>query len=320
MEENILKVLGKEAKITNHKYNTVYVDYSPKRGRGEIMVYDIFPGIQIMVSDFESDSCYRKVEKQHVMEIIHCKQGCFECIFNNQEIFYMGEGDVAINSMEHMPISSSFPTKYYYGASIMINPNEVQSSKILNEFSIDLQKIYSKYYLNKNCYIYKKNKKLNLIYDELYESLDFYKMGFFRLKTIELLYYLQENDLVLDDENTYLSPYIIEIIKNIRESMIKDLDKKRKLESIVKGHRISMTQFKQYFKIIYGQSPYAYIRRYKMDMASRKLIETDMKISEIALELSYTNASKFSHAFYNEKGMSPKEYRLAYKKTRPFRG
>ena len=44
-------------------------------------------------------------------------------------------------------------------------------------------------------------------------------------------------------------------------------------------------------------SPYAYLRNYKMHLATRFLQESDRKVSEIALELGYQNPSKFAEAF-----------------------
>ena len=59
----------------------------------------------------------------------------------------------------------------------------------------------------------------------------------------------------------------------------------------------------------YGDTPYAYLKKYKMNLAAQWLSENKMKIGDIALELGYSNASKFAKAFQSVYGMLPKDYR-----------
>lgn len=46
-----------------------------------------------------------------------------------------------------------------------------------------------------------------------------------------------------------------------------------------------------------------------MNLAAQWLSENKMKIGDIALELGYSNASKFAKAFQSVYGMLPKDYR-----------
>ena len=79
-------------------------------------MYDIFPDVQLMVANFATESCFRDSERQNVIEINHCRKGRFECVFDNKNYLYLGEGDIALNSQMHPPIASSFPLNYYYGS------------------------------------------------------------------------------------------------------------------------------------------------------------------------------------------------------------
>ena len=51
------------------------------------------------------------------------------------------------------------------------------------------------------------------------------------------------------------------------------------------------------------------LKKYKMNLAAQWLSEDKMKIGDIALELGYSNASKFAKAFQSVYGMLPKDYR-----------
>ena len=61
-------------------------------------VYDIFPGVQLMVVDFAIESCFRGSGKENVIEINHCEKGRYECAFDNKSYIYLGEGDIALDS------------------------------------------------------------------------------------------------------------------------------------------------------------------------------------------------------------------------------
>ena len=76
---------------------------------------------------------------------------------------------------------------------------------------------------------------------------------------------------------------------------------------------MSKVTFQAIFKQIYGDTPYAHIKKYKMNLAAVYLQETDQSITQIAGELGYSNISKFARAFQEVFGLLPKDYRKAKK-------
>ena len=60
------------------------VIYPMERGSADIQLYDIFPGVQLMVTDFQSETCFQSGMEQDVIGINHCERGRFECVFNAQ--------------------------------------------------------------------------------------------------------------------------------------------------------------------------------------------------------------------------------------------
>ena len=81
------------------------------------------------------------------------------------------------------------------------------------------------------------------------------------------------------------------------------------LEQLAKEAHLNLSVFHLVFSHIYGDTPYAYLKKYKMNLAAQWLSENKMKIGDIALELGYSNASKFAKAFQSVYGMLPKDYR-----------
>ena len=115
-----LNYLKQDEKVPGRESFVTYVDFQVQDGSADMWLYDIFPGVQLMVADFATESCFRDGEKQNVIGINHCRKGRFECVFDNKNYLYLGEGDIALNSQMHPPIASSFPLNYYYGSTIIM--------------------------------------------------------------------------------------------------------------------------------------------------------------------------------------------------------
>lgn len=315
MESQGLDYLKNDKKYAGEKDFITYIDFKVEDGKASMWQYDVFPGVQLLISDFETGSCFRNVNKQNVIAINHCHIGRFECVFDKQNIIYMGEGDIAISSMKNQVKQSSIPLKRFYGSSIIIFPEIAEKNVFLQELGISFEQIVAKYSLENACPVFRRNEEIEHIYDEIYEQLDNPELAFLKIKLAELLFRFQAKEITLEENHTYLSKQMTDKIKHVKEHLVEDLSEKISLPELAKEHRLSLTQLKANFKEIYGVSPYAYAKSYRMNVAAKMLLETEQKIGDIALELSYKNPSKFSEAFESIMGCSPSEYRKRYSKT-----
>lgn len=286
-----------------------HVDFRVEQGSADMWLYDIFPGVQLMVSDFHTGSCFRSGSQQNAISINHCRAGRFECEFKTHHRAYMGEGDIAINSELHQPIGSAFPLGHFYGSSIILFPELTQTVPELAAFGISADKLAEKYDLSEQCHVFRRNEAIEHIYSELYAALQEPELTFLRLKILELLYHFQFRQTILEEKRDYLPGALVEKIKHVREHLIGDVERHVGLKELAQAHDLSLTQLKDGFKQVYGQTPYAYLRGYRMSIAARLLRETDRRVGDIALELGYQNLSKFSEAFHSVMGQTPREYR-----------
>ena len=151
------------------------------------------------------------------------------------------------------------------------------------------------------------------VFEELYAAKEHETSQYFRIKVLELLYHATK--LRKDDREaaTYYAREHIEIVKRVRKAMLKDLSRSTPLEQFLRGEAISTVTFQTIFKQIYGRSPYAYLKHYRMNSAAVQLRESNESINQIALSLGYSNASKFARAFRDVFGVLPKDYRTAQK-------
>ena len=72
---------------------------------------------------------------------------------------------------------------------------------------------------------------------------------------------------------------------------------------------MSAAYFSTVFSQTAGQSFISFLTGLRMDRARQLLTETDMRLTDIAMEIGYNEPNYFSHVFRKTVGMTPKEYR-----------
>lgn len=302
---------GPEA-TTFKKYKDYNLINYQCEGTGICMDYSFFSGIDLIFMDFNCSHTFREpMVNRDILDIRHYRQGRVEFEFQNQKVFHMRENEFCINTLANMPASYSFPFEKCSGVSLVIDRDSIDSSTIhqFSLYGIDIRNLGEHLELDIHWYICKIPENLHHIFDELYEAKGKESATYFRIKILELLYHVQK----LRSEDRYAAVYYskehIEIVKRARKLLIGDLETKIPLESLIAGENISMVTFQAIFKQIYGDSPYTHLKKYKMNCAAVRLREGKESISEIAVSLGYSNASKFSKAFQDVFGLLPKDYR-----------
>lgn len=87
-----------------------------------------------------------------------------------------------------------------------------------------------------------------------------------------------------------------------------------KAEELAEASHLSVSQFNRVFRKAMGQSPKVYLNRLRLNAAKSLLIKTDLKQSEVALQVGYYDGSEFGRRFREEEGMTPREYREQLRK------
>ena len=301
----------KNAKLISRKPGCSVISYQCN-GTGILYDYSIFPGIDLIFMDFNcSDIFDEPNEMRNVLEIRHYQEGRVEFEFEGDKVFHLQQDEFCVNGMLNMPARYSFPFDYCSGLSLVLDKNsmtEVTRSQ-LALFQIDISVLEEDLDTAHQWYICKTPPSMCHVFEELYAAKEHETSQYFRIKVLELLYHatkLRKEDRVAA---TYYAREHIEIVKRVRKAMLKDLSRSTPLEQFLRGEAISTVTFQQ----IYGRSPYAYLKHYRMNSAAVQLRESNESINQIALSLGYSNASKFARAFRDVFGVLPKDYRTAQK-------
>ena len=305
----------KNAKLISRKPGCSVISYQCN-GTGILYDYSIFPGIDLIFMDFNcSDIFDEPNEMRNVLEIRHYQEGRVEFEFEGDKVFHLQQDEFCVNGMLNMAARYSFPFDYCSGLSLVLDKNsmtEVTRSQ-LALFQIDISVLEEDLDTAHQWYICKTPPSMCHVFEELYAAKEHETSQYFRIKVLELLYHatkLRKEDRVAA---TYYAREHIEIVKRVRKAMLKDLSRSTPLEQFLRGEAISTVTFQTIFKQIYGRSPYAYLKHYRMNSAAVQLRESNESINQIALSLGYSNASKFARAFRDVFGVLPKDYRTAQK-------
>lgn len=100
-----------------------------------------------------------------------------------------------------------------------------------------------------------------------------------------------------------------ELAQHTADYLMKNLGRHVTLEELSGTFGVSGTTLKKHFHDRYGMSLYAWFKTQRMEHAARDLRESQDSVLKIAGDYGYENASKFSTAFRDVMGMSPREYR-----------
>ncbi len=137
------------------------------------------------------------------------------------------------------------------------------------------------------------------------------KPNFFELKKIVPRYlesFYTSYTKVKAFQNGQSSAENLNKIKLIEQELMQNLHGKFiGIETLAKKYKLSPTTLKKTFKNTFGNSVLSYFNKGKMDLALKYLLETDLKIKEVAEMLGYENKSKFSQAFKKIHNKLPSE-------------
>jgi AraC-like DNA-binding protein len=107
----------------------------------------------------------------------------------------------------------------------------------------------------------------------------------------------------------------INIAHQMVELIHEKYDQDITLESCSEQFRYHPVYLSRVFKKEIGMTFIDYVTNYRMDMAKMWLKNSNMKVSEIAERLSYTNSTGFIRTFRKATGMTPGQYRESHSGT-----
>lgn len=292
----------------------IVVNYQYRREDGELAIreYQVFSGIWLCYKDAHTQSfTYPASYPSGLLEITHCREGRFE-YDTGEHFFYLSGGDLSVCKSREGGAVVYCPTQHYHGISIIIDPACAPSclSCFLEDVNVSPARLLKKFCKEDGYFIMRSTARLEHVFSELYCVPQEMQKGYFKVKILELLMFLNSLDVNLSQTNQRsCSKAQVELAKQVCRFINTHMDTRLTIEQLAELFFVSPAQLRKCFYSVYGESIYAYIRAYKMRSAAHCLETTEQTIAEIAGSFGYDNSSKFSKAFRDVIGVSPTEYR-----------
>ena len=303
------------------KDKTEYL-YSDDTGDAQIVVYHIFPGIEVAyisvhMGNFDFALSKKEYRKQYV-EIHYCKEGRIEQEVDN-EFFCLMPDDCSIIIQDKREKKFKLPLKHYHGIHIRIDTDLVPqkfSAYIENE-SMEPIHVAKRLCGEHQSVILRSVEPLKHIFTESYTISEQYRGDYLKIKLLELLFVLSQIDVSESQYREYLVPRTqVALVKKVAGYISENLNDKLGLKTLTVMFGISDTYLQKSFRAVYGMPVASFIRVQKMQKAAQELIHTDRSIDEIAEEFGYINESKFSAVFKKLIGDSPSVFRKEHSKIK----
>ena len=277
--------------------------------------YRVFPGISLFYHDIHTQKCVvGRAMPATVFEIHHCREGRMECQAG-EAFFYLAPGDLSVACRPLMGQEAYFPLRHYHGITVAVDTAAAPRclSCLLEDVRVDPALLEKKFCNGGEGYIARSDAKIAHIFSELYSVPEEIRMGYFKIKVLELLLFLSCMDIGNSETQAHLlSVTKVSLAKEVAQYLTERMEERITLDALALVFHVSPTQIKNSFREVYGVSVYSYIRTQKMQAAALRLRHTDETVLAVAGNFGYDNASKFAKAFSDVMGMTPTEYRRVH--------
>lgn len=288
-------------------------------GTGELLCFDVAPGIQISYNDLNMDSCFQPMEvQQDFLQIDHCFEGCYEVELVGGSVTFLGEGDLCVTSLrqdKQLFVNSRIPLKRYRGITVLLEIETAQNAlrTDFNQAEIDLKKIRDSLCGDGRSLLIKSKHEVDHIFSELYRVDERIQQPYFWLKIVELLLFLSLLDSRSMQRPQQFSEDTSQKTQEVYQYIIENPFDKMTITDFAKQFHVAESSMKRCFKSIAGVSIGTFMKVKKMEAAAGLLLsEQRLSIGEVAEAAGYENQGKFTAAFKSVHGVTPLAFRCKH--------
>ena len=282
------------------------IELTDDTGKGSTEIFQVFPGIYLMYNDFHMERCQSSYAPEgEFWGIEYCHSGSTEWKLENGDYAYLGAETLMSCDYHECGENFSFPGRLYEGITLGFEL-PLPKKSILRELQINLFQLIDKISTAGLIDIAGKmeiESALKLLYASRNQT-NLHR----KLAVAHFLIYLA--DLEPDQlEPIYIGKQAAEKIKKIEHFLRENPDHRWTLQEISIRFHIPVSVLRRNFERVFGVTMADHMRRFRAEKAKEMLLNTQKSIGEIAAELGYDNASKFSKAFRMYTDLSPSMYR-----------
>lgn len=255
--------------------------------------YQLFPDMKLIIGRHGPPSAMNGAE------ISFCISGICEYSMGTKYYYLKAMNCIVLQGGTENGISYSSD---YCGITLLIDSQF--RSTVFSDF-LDMQDILEKMSRNE-MYIFSADEKLQELFSDIYKEQETSKAAILRIKVLELLMLLSERKTACCEQQ--------ELIEQVGAFICRNVSDHYTISELSEMFRLNQTTLKEQFRETFGCPVYSYVKNRRMFRAAELMSTSDMRIIDIAEEVGYCNASKFSSAFREVMGVNPKFYQTEHKK------
>ncbi|WP_295089350.1 AraC family transcriptional regulator [Ruminococcus sp.] len=255
----------------------------------------LFPDIRLIYGTIPD------IADKNILEISYCMKGVREYKINSG-YYYLTPKSCMILRHDTKSESRTSYSPNYCGISILID-SRCKSADFAD--ILDMSAVMKSIRCTEQC-VLTSAEKIQKIFSDIYNESTNPKASMLRIKTLELLMLLSERKTVSREQQEFILRVGAFICRNVSEHYT--------ISELSEMFRLNQTTLKEQFRQNLGCPVYSYVKNRKMFRAAELILASDMRIIDIAEEVGYCNASKFSSAFREVMGVNPKFYQMEHKK------
>lgn len=136
-----------------------------------------------------------------------------------------------------------------------------------------------------------------------------------QMMIVHLLRHYATQHVIIQDPRQGLSR---QQMGQVTEFILAHLPEHLSLERLAQQVKLSAYHFARLFRRTTGESPHQFVLRKRLEAAERLLRETDLPLSQIAVDVGFPNQSHFTQVFRQHRGLTPRRYRQETRSWRTF--
>ena len=308
--------IGAKRAIT--ELNPEIFDIYPEYGQGNIQIYSLKDDILLTLYNhtFKKPFVTNFSLSHDYFEIEYCVDGHLH-IDEGGERSILSQNQISLSLPKKMiGTITREPNTLYQGVSIAGNWSSLDS--YFGSLGKDSWREYLKAFSEQKRREYYLGENTSAEIQDIFNSI-FYSRMPFNTKT---LYY----------ESKIMELFSVLITEGKKQSILLDQISQDELKKVLKVNKIlwedpsnlptinelsdilniSPFVLQESYKLVYGKPIFTYFREMQLNRGAFMLKETNISITEIALELGYASQSNFGYAFKKQYNLSPSLYRQKY--------
>lgn len=300
--------------LRKEERNELINEYRMKTAKRKVymIAYMILPGIEVYYTDYQTEEHFcGKIDQCSYYQIAYSHKGVYESKIDGNRSIKLSEGEISMTADVFQSFDSYMPMGYYKGINIVFYPQMIKSETVdfLQLFSIDLDKMFQTYLCEKNYERFSCNSSIRREFEALYAASKAGDHIHMKMQILRILTEFAHFDGIREKKYRAVTPKKTQSMIEIRNYMERNMQKHITIKELAIRFRLSETSLKENFKLMYGCSPHAFLKKCRMEWSAQRLRKSSESVAEIGNAAGYENPSKFSAAFTSVYGVTPMQYR-----------